>query len=288
MATIMAQEQVYGVIPAFLAIGVKRYYGGKIYERTSSIFGEKEVVTATAAVFTLGDIPLQNVDVDVLLDGQKIATVKTNWIGMAQYVFNQGIPKGTHTVRMWFRGNFWYGEAYQDQAISTVSMTQANFIVYVESLAVSVDEAYAGIIDQTLAKGTVGIEMISATVDQVRVLYKFNAWIADVSTTQAMDITVILILILAIIALIVAPSILQFIATYVIGEWFCPICGEKFYTCDSLAAHIASAHPDVWASIKDKWTCELPAGPFDWVKWLAIGGIGVVGGLVIYEVVKKV
>jgi hypothetical protein len=274
-----------GIIPAFLTITVTRYYGGKTYPRSSKVFGEKEAVTAAAQVTTFGPLPLQNVDVDVLLDGKVVDTVKTDFWGVAYYVFNQGIPKGSHTIRMWFRGNFWYGEAYADQSITTVSMTEATFTAFVTSLAVSIGEAEASVMDQTLGK-EIGVQMIEATVDSERVCYIFRMWVAEEPTVQIFWWAVVLIIIAAIAVGIYG---VQVVMVYLLGMYVAPD-GTRFTSCGAYMAYMAEHYPDIWEQIKDRNPCYVPTppSPMEWVKWAAIGGVAIVGGLIIYEVVKKV
>jgi len=290
MATIMAQEQVYGLYPTYMAMGVSRFYGGKEYPRQTQIYGDKEPITTGCHITAyFPPVGLPNCEVEVLLDNNVVGKVTTDWAGFALYTFEQGIRAGSHTIRMWYHGDWFFGECYVDIAITTVGMTQATFTVYVESLTMSVGEAESSLMDQTLGQD-IGVQMIRVDVDQQRVLYTFTMWVANEPTKTGTSLELVwwAVLLIVAIAVYLFAAACQLVVTYVLGMWVCSIDGQRFLTCNALAAHMASAHPDVWANVKDKWTCELPAGPFDWVKWLAIGGIGVVGGLVIYEVVKKV
>jgi hypothetical protein len=102
-------------------------------------------------------------------------------------------------------------------------------------------------------------------------------------------LTLAAIIVVAIVAIFALYEVHEYITIVLLqGVHMCSICGQRFTTCGALAAHIASAHPDVWAKIKDKYECALPPGPFDWLKWVAVGVVGAVGLILLVELVRAV
>jgi hypothetical protein len=270
-------------LPTACELEVFRVYGGTVYPRASRVFGEREPISLKFVLrsMVLG-LPVPNVDVGVYLDGVRVATARTNWNGEAWFTFQSGIPRGSHTVRCSWAGDFWNAPCEASVDLRTVAMDVAYFKSYVDATSASPSMVEAKVMDDLLRR-EVGATVTKVEVDTERSRYIMTVLVAEEPTTPvAMPVPgivwAIAIILGAIAAALFAFGFAVYITiVYVVGYSQCGICGKRFTTCEALREHIIAEHPDIWEKIKDKFECAPPAAPVEWWKVLMIAGVAIAG-----------
>jgi hypothetical protein len=279
---------------AFHHLRASRLFAGNEYVRESNVFGDREPVTVAARLLDALGLPVINVDVDVYLDGRKVATVKTDWGGNLSYTFERGLPKGDHEVKLRFNGDWLHDPCEASISVKSVGMVESYFKAYVESLTASPSDVEAKLMDRLLSDD-VGAVAVRVEADPARIRYVFTMLVPEEDTrgqagqAQLGFWAVVFLVALAIgFALAAAAALVYVVFAYVVGQYQCGACGQRFTTCEALKMHVMSAHPDVWEKIKDRFECAPPVGPLDWLKWVAVGVVGAVGLILLVELVRAV
>jgi hypothetical protein len=283
-----------GLLPTTIDIYIERMYAGNPYARLSMIFGEKEYLRLTVRL-TSGILPVINVPVKVYLDERQIATIITDGWGVAQLTFPNGIPKGNHTIKCVFEGDFWHSPAESSRSLKTVGMHIAYFKSYVESLAAASPSTIEFNIVDSLLKQEIGVVPIKTEADTERIRYIYTMLIPEEDTsgktTAMVDIgTIIAIIIIAIVAIYALYTINHYITiVYEEGYYTCGVCGARFTTCEALREHLISQHPDIWEKIKNNFECAPPPSPFPQpLQYIIYAVIGVAGAILIIELIKAI
>jgi hypothetical protein len=265
-------------LPTNCIVNAFREYAGKVYTRSSLVFGDREPISIMIGVTNILGLPVPNVEVAVYLDGVKIGSARTNWSGEAWYVFGGGIPEGTHTVKCVWAGDFWNAPCEASLTLKTVGMEKAQFTAYVDSTQASASMVESRIMDDLLTK-EVGAVVTNISVDLDRSRYIMSTLLVEEPTAPAVMagglLWAITMFLLAIAAVLIAFAVAVYITiVYVVGQYQCGIDGKRFTTCEALREHIITEHPDTWEKIKDNFTCEQPV---EWWKVLMIAGVAIAG-----------
>lgn len=294
--TAYGQEAVVaGLLPTSMEIYLYRVYANTIYPRRSKVFGDREPVELSAHLTSLG-LPVVGVPVKVYVDGRYIATIYTDWMGVARYMFPSGVSKGFHTFTCVYEGDFWHSPSSASDTFRFVGMQTGYFKAYVENLAEvgPADIEYRVVNDLLLQE--VGVVPIGTEADMERVRYVFTMLVPEEDTRSgveaaAVPIWVIVAVILGSIAAacLSVAALIQVIITYIIGWYQCGACGARFTTCEALREHLVTAHPELWEKIKDRFECTPPSpSPLDILGRIFYVAAGIVGAVLLIELIKTV
>jgi len=287
---IASQQAERLAIPTTLSARIYRLYAGKSYSRESMVFGEKEVLRLECELKNALLLPVINAPIKVYVDGRLVATITTNVLGLAEAIFEEGIPKGDHVITCVWEGDFWNAPSSAKLTLRTVRMVESYFKVYVDSLTASPATVEAGLMDNLLNQD-VGAVIIKSETDLERVRYIFTILVPEENTTMRAMLAPPVWALIAIIVLSVAAVLAAYAAAvyvtvaYVLGEYQCGICGQRFLTCEALREHLIAQHPEVWEKIEDRYECAPPAPPFPW-EWLIYGGMGILGIIAVASLIR--
>jgi len=277
------------IIPTKCENHAGRIVAGNYYLRSSGVFGEYEPVAARMHVWDVLGAPLVNIDIHFYLDGSEAGTAKTDWLGNAYFTYPR-IPKGGHVLKGEWKGDWLHDPCSSEISIKTVAMQEGYGKAYVESLTANPDQIMAKT-EEELIKQEVGIVMTKVEADLERRRYVYTYLVPEEDTRSGesgLFIWWAIPLILAAVAavLIAFAATVYVLVVYVLGTYVCGICGERFLTCEALREHLMSKHPSEWEKVKDRFECAPPASPWDWLKYILIGGLAVVGLVAIAKIAE--